>query len=399
MFTYRLTSFLILLFTGLYGFSQPVSATYTSPGSHTFTVPSGYNNVTLSVRAWGGGGGGSNISYACGGGGGGGYSSKTYSGIGPGTYAIVVGSGGGPGSNGGTSSFNFTGLVTANGGNAGTSGGSGGIGGLGTTKSGGNGGSETHFNKAGGGGGGSGSGATNGQNANGHNGGNGGSAGGGDGGNTSNNGANGTTGGGGGGAGRYATSGSGGNGRVEVIVLGYSLPVELISFQAVSLDGETRLTWKTATEINSDFYAVEQSRNGSNWTELDMIPAAGQSVNIREYTYTHSGLNTGNQYYRLRIVDLDGSFEYSPTVVVKIDGKQDTQISAWKSNGQYMMSGIENLAGGQLDLYDVLGRQLASTSVHPGVTTAGLLYPEAVSGLHILVWKPTNGNPVAVKVY
>ncbi|MCF8237568.1 MAG: hypothetical protein K9I85_05390 [Saprospiraceae bacterium] len=391
-----------LLWIAFAAFSQPASQVYSSPGTYTFTIPSGYT-VNLLVKAWGAGGGGTDSNEAGGGGGGGGYSSNSYSSIGQGEYTIVVGAGGEPGSNGGNSSYNFVGLVVSSGGSPGTSFGTGGNGGAGSTKNGGAGGDRSHKFGAGGGGGGSGSNATAGQDATGGKngtGGAGGTPGGGHGGDPNSSGLSGTIGGGGGGKGdgnNPVTSGTGGNGRVEVTVL-LALPVELVSFQASAELPNIHLKWQTATEINSDYYAVEHSRDGQEWAQLALIPAAGESVNVSDYGYTHVRPSSGVQYYRLRMVDLDGSYEYSPTIAAQVNREQETIVKAWNTNGQYFMDGIANPEGGKLSLFDIQGQLLASAPVLPGIQTPSLIYPKDVSGIRIMVWQPAYGPPIAIKL-
>ena len=95
-----LTLFVAILFS-TWILAQPADSTYRTPGSHTFTIPTGYT-ATLEVSVWGGGGGGGTMT---GGGGGAAFAMSTIV-LGEGTYNVTVGAGGMAGMAGGTSNFN-----------------------------------------------------------------------------------------------------------------------------------------------------------------------------------------------------------------------------------------------------------------------------------------------------
>lgn len=133
-------------------FDSPI--TFSTPGTHSWTVPPGVTNIC--IEAWGGGGrGGSGFSSGQpgGGGGGGGYGYQCFT-VSPGTtYNLNIGAGGSSGTgNGGSSTFGT--LITVTGGNSGTAGtstviGTGGVGGSSTASfniTGSNGGSGTSIN-------------------------------------------------------------------------------------------------------------------------------------------------------------------------------------------------------------------------------------------------------------
>ena len=98
-----------------------------------------------------------------------------------------------------------------------------------------------------------------------------------------------------------------------------TLPVIMTAYVAKERDGNVELTWRTAQEIDSDYFAVEHSTNGVDYTELSRVQAAGSSTEPRKYVFVHESPATGENYYRLRQVDLDASFIYSDTRIVTID--------------------------------------------------------------------------------
>lgn len=85
------------------------------------------------------------------------------------------------------------------------------------------------------------------------------------------------------------------------------LPVELISFEARKENDKVRLDWSAALEDNFFGYEVQHSVDGENWNVLETIEGRG----VGNYFTYHNQPAPANNYYRLKMIDLDGSFEYS----------------------------------------------------------------------------------------
>ncbi len=100
----------------------------------------------------------------------------------------------------------------------------------------------------------------------------------------------------------------------EVGWFGVGLPVELQDFHATAYNGNVSLSWKTATETNNDHFEVERSTDGKAYTHIGTVQGNGTSTAPHGYAFTDHG--DGVLYYRLKQVDFDGRFEYSPVLKV-----------------------------------------------------------------------------------
>lgn len=96
-----------------------------------------------------------------------------------------------------------------------------------------------------------------------------------------------------------------------------ALPIDLLSFEVEKQANSTRLTFTTALEQNNSHFQIERSPNGAQFEEIGRIPGAGNSSTILEYTFTDEKPLQGVNYYRLKQVDFDGQFSYSPVVTVQ----------------------------------------------------------------------------------
>ena len=110
-----------------------------------------------------------------------------------------------------------------------------------------------------------------------------------------------------------AVDGSGtGNDYTRDGLTGVTLPIDLVSFYTKKMEeGQIQLNWITATEINSASFDIEHSTDGTTFKTIGNKTAAGSSFANRAYGYVHSTPATGINYYRLKLIDQDGSFEYS----------------------------------------------------------------------------------------
>jgi hypothetical protein len=95
------------------------------------------------------------------------------------------------------------------------------------------------------------------------------------------------------------------------------LPVEWLSFACSKTNtGTVKLTWITASELNSDYFSIEKSKDGLSFQSIGKMKASGTTNNTNRYIYEDSSINSGRAYYRLKQVDLDGKFEYSEVCYV-----------------------------------------------------------------------------------
>jgi hypothetical protein len=95
-----------------------------------------------------------------------------------------------------------------------------------------------------------------------------------------------------------------------------TLPIQLTSFTATPDNGEVVLNWSTAEEINTDYFTIQRSADGSSWENLQQVTAAGNSSSPIAYSAYDKSPLAGSSLYRLMITDKDGGTTWSGTVEV-----------------------------------------------------------------------------------
>ena len=102
---------------------------------------------------------------------------------------------------------------------------------------------------------------------------------------------------------------------------GTPAPIELISFKARQLGGIVNLDWKTASEQNFSGFSLERAEENESFSEIGWISGKGNTEDEQEYRFDDkAAIPNKRYYYRLKAIDLDGSFEYSHIVEATLSG-------------------------------------------------------------------------------
>jgi hypothetical protein len=95
------------------------------------------------------------------------------------------------------------------------------------------------------------------------------------------------------------------------------LPVQLSSFSGKLIDQSVRLDWKTITESNSSRFEIQRSLNGVDFSAIGSVAGQGVSNTPRNYSFIDNNLgNFSNYWYRLNMINRDGTSDYSSTVMI-----------------------------------------------------------------------------------
>jgi hypothetical protein len=106
------------------------------------------------------------------------------------------------------------------------------------------------------------------------------------------------------------------------------LSLDLLQFNAVAANGDVLLNWETSNEANVREFIVEYSKDGASWNSVGSV-AAGGSVTFNSYQFTHFGVNAALNLYRLKMMDIDGKFTYSPIKSVTIKDLSGSELRAY----------------------------------------------------------------------
>jgi hypothetical protein len=153
------------------------------------------------------------------------------------------------------------------------------------------------------------------------------------------------------------------------------LPIELLSFSADCFDGGVKLTWVTASELNSDYFEIERSRDGFNWDLVLNKPAAGNSNQVLTYEVDDKGSKLFDDilYYRLKQFDFDGYYKIYDAISINCLKDVNNYIKIYPNPSDNLFNIILNndllVGNSTIKMIDELGRliYISDVSVTPGV--------------------------------
>jgi hypothetical protein len=176
-----------------------------------------------------------------------------------------------------------------------------------------------------------------------------------------------------------------------------SLPVELISFDAIKDNDQVVVEWATGSEINSDYFNVLRSSDGISFTSIGTHLAAGNSNVVTNYVFYDLNPNRGLNYYKLQEFDFDGAKQMSDVKVVQFSDNGFEEIANVFPNPSFGSTNLlfvaENDGVHKLEITDQIGKVVYSANIlsHEGGNTIHLnLYHLSRGIYHFNLIDPNN---------
>lgn len=164
------------------------------------------------------------------------------------------------------------------------------------------------------------------------------------------------------------------------------LPLQLLEFEGKIIAATNHLYWKTTNEINTKHFEIQRSPNAFIFKPIGIVNARTIGT-INRYFFDDDFPLPGKNFYRLRIVDLDGQFTFSKIILLNRNSSAKISVYPNPAN-QIIKIEMESLAvhNYELNLTDIAGR---NTLVERRISVKGLNYWELnvnqiVSGFYIL---------------
>lgn len=177
------------------------------------------------------------------------------------------------------------------------------------------------------------------------------------------------------------------------------IPVELASFTASVNNNQIILNWITASELNNRGFEIEQSFDNESFNNIDFVAGSGSTTEQRNYSYAITNASSGLQYYRLKQLDFDGSYEYSP--IIEIDGPLPSEFvlnqnypNPFNPSTTITFSLPVN-SDVQLSLYNMLGQkitEITNANFQAGTHQVNFTAEGLSSGTYIYVIKAAGSN-------
>lgn len=147
-----------------------------------------------------------------------------------------------------------------------------------------------------------------------------------------------------------------------------SLPVELTAFEAFANGTEVVLHWTTASETNNAGFEIQGIAKcdlaHEAWEALGWVDGHGTALEVHTYAFTIGSLDPGTYAFRLKQIDYDGAFDYSPEVEVTLGLAEAFRLTAPYPNPAHTEASLSLMVpraqAVTVGVYDLLGRRVAT---------------------------------------
>ena len=191
-----------------------------------------------------------------------------------------------------------------------------------------------------------------------------------------------------------------GENRFELVFRSNSnLPVNILNVNASQKNVGIEVNWNTASETNMDSYEVEESANATTFTKATTVAAKNGATNT--YSWFDATVNNGDNYYRIKAVEKNGSVKYSNVVKVKI-GSKNAEFTVYPNP---VKEGIVSLQMSNVEkgiytvkVYNNVGQEVANKTItsNGGSTTETITFGKGIAKGNYKM-QITNGTNTVTK--
>ena len=161
------------------------------------------------------------------------------------------------------------------------------------------------------------------------------------------------------------------------------LPITLLSFKGQNDGVANILNWATSNEQNSHYFDIQHSTNGVDFESVGKIAAVGESNILKKYGFTHQNPTDQTHYYRLKMVDKDGSFKYSLIISIShVANRSAALISFYPNPAKNNISIVTTDYTQAMRLFNASGKLVRTSDFTPDDMDISQL-PTGVYFLHV----------------
>lgn len=168
-------------------------------------------------------------------------------------------------------------------------------------------------------------------------------------------------------------------------------PVTFATFSAVQKQSGIAVNWKTSAEVNMDKFDIEKSTDGNGYNVIETIRAKGNISNgISSYDYLDVSPFAGNNFYRIKAIEKDGTVKYSSVMKVFIGkGKADFVVAPNPVKDKNANIQLVNLNKGvyTVDVFSLAGQKIKTTQFNHdgGSSSFNIPLPLTAQGIYKIV--------------
>jgi Secretion system C-terminal sorting domain len=171
-----------------------------------------------------------------------------------------------------------------------------------------------------------------------------------------------------------------------------ALPVKLASFTSQKINAGIQLNWQSTSELNFGYYEVEKSIDGKNFNSIGTIHGKASNGNGASYTFTDAAIIADKQYYRLKMVDKDGTIKYS--YILMYNNKQLLTLSVYPNPvvNTIVITHPKITEGAMLQILSAEGKLIKNIPVQVGTTQSTSDIGNLPKGSYLIMFTSNDGK-------
>jgi Secretion system C-terminal sorting domain len=143
-----------------------------------------------------------------------------------------------------------------------------------------------------------------------------------------------------------------------------ALPIQLINFEAFSESNTVSLNFTTASESDNSHFEIERSTDGRTFNKVGEVKGAGTTSQEQRYSFVDEAPVKGTNYYRLKQVNFDGSFEFSKVVTARFGRSSSISVIPTLVYDQINVNlDAQSEEAGQWQIFDLSGREVLNGQI------------------------------------
>lgn len=174
------------------------------------------------------------------------------------------------------------------------------------------------------------------------------------------------------------------------------LPVTLLTFKATAGDFRSvKLDWETTSEVNSEKFDIERSQDAKSWILLGSVVANGESSVRQSYRFADQNALSGENFYRLKMIDKDGTFAYSRIENIKIVGGTELVMYPNPVIDRLYFDLPKSTGIKEVSFYNTSGSKVLMSN---SVGTSGIDVRNLTSGMYMVNLSFSDGTSQSSKI-
>src|SRR5205085_1904526 len=146
-------------------------------------------------------------------------------------------------------------------------------------------------------------------------------------------------------------------------LMGTTLPLSLVNFNAKADKRNSLLTWQTSSEQNTDNFIIQHSTDGTNFSDIGLVKAAGNSNSVKAYQFIHEDPKESINFYRLKMVDMDQSYTYSSVAKVEFNFERPRLYLSSNPAKDFLIVNHPSSLQSEIIIIDIAGKIIKRFSV------------------------------------